>query len=153
MGFFDRFKRKHEVVPSSLPKVARAEAAMGKKSDDTLSKPAQDAGKNMQKGGREAHMQDDRGILVKPVVTEKATRLAGVGQYVFFVAPRASKGAIKDAVQHRYGVKPVAVTVQRYEGSTVRFGRRFGVTKGFKKAIVTLPKGQTIDVMKSGGQE
>jgi ribosomal protein L23 len=69
------------------------------------------------------------------------------------VAPRASKGAIKDAVRHRYGVKPVAVTVQRYAGSEVRYGRHYGTTKGFKKAIVTLEKGQTIDVLKSSEKE
>ena len=140
MGFFDRFKRKHEVAPSALPKTARVEPVSEKKRTVEGAAAARIT----------AREYEDRGILVKPVVTEKATRLASLGQYVFIVAPHAPKGAIADAVRSRYGVAPASVTVQRYAGTAVRFGRREGTTKRFKKAIVTLPKGQTIDVLKAG---
>ena len=142
MGFFDRFKRKHEVAPSALPKTARAEPVSEKKRaiEGAVAAAARVT----------AREYEDRGILVKPVVTEKATRLASLGQYAFIVATHAHKGAIADAVRSRYGVAPASVTVQRYAGTAVRFGRREGTTKRFKKAIVTLPKGQTIDVLKAG---
>lgn len=149
MGFFDRFKRKHEVAPSALPKVARGEGAAEKKAGQTVD-AAVPAKKQESPATRTISFADDRGVLVKPVVTEKSTRLGSMGQYAFLVAPSASKGAIAEAVRRRWGIKPVAVTVQRYEGNAVRFGRRIGVQNDFKKAIVTLPKGQTIDVLKAG---
>ena len=87
-----------------------------------------------------------RNIIVRPLVTEKAARLASVGKYVFEVVKDAGRVEVQQSIAQIYGVRPVAVNIQNYRGKRVRFGRRFGQRKAWKKAIVTLPKGEKIDV-------
>jgi len=86
------------------------------------------------------------GVVVEPLMTEKAARLASVGQYTFNVEIGANKIQIAQAIEKRYGIKPVKVNVANYAGQSVRFGRSYGVTKRTKKAVVTLPAGKTINV-------
>jgi large subunit ribosomal protein L23 len=62
------------------------------------------------------------------------------------IAPNATKMDVRNAVQHVYGVRPVAVNIVKMQGKVVRFGRYSGRQVGRKKAIVTLPAGKTIDV-------
>lgn len=85
-------------------------------------------------------------ILVKPLVTEKSAVAESINKYSFVVAKSASKNQIKKAVSEIYGVKPVAVNVVNVEGRRLRFGRSAGRRSDFKKAIVTLPQGKTIDI-------
>ncbi|MFA4833915.1 MAG: 50S ribosomal protein L23 [Patescibacteria group bacterium] len=85
-------------------------------------------------------------ILLKPMVTEKATNLGVLNKYVFAVSPKANKIEIAQAIEAVYGVKPVGVNIMRAEGKTVRSGRTFGRRKDWKKAIVALPAGKTIKV-------
>ncbi len=85
-------------------------------------------------------------LILRPMVTEKAAHLASVGQYVFCVHPNANRIQIRSAIRAMYGVTPVSVNIQVMEGKQVRFGRTFGKRKDWKKAIVTLPKGKTIEV-------
>ncbi len=86
------------------------------------------------------------GILLRPLVTEKGTHLEAQGTYQFAVAPRATKIDIARAVLGRYGVKPVKVNVMHRPGKEVRFGRVRGTRSDWKRALVTLPKGTTINV-------
>ena len=83
-------------------------------------------------------------ILLKPVISEKATADASIGKYVFEISARANKVEVKKAVQETYNVTPVSVNIINQRGKRVRFGRHFGVTKSYKKAIVTLKKGDSI---------
>jgi len=85
-------------------------------------------------------------ILLKPLVTEKATNLGVLNKYVFAVSPKANKIEIAEAIEAVYGVKPVSVNVMRAEGKTIRSGRTFGKRKYWKKAIVALPQGKTIKI-------
>lgn len=85
-------------------------------------------------------------VLVKPLITEKASGLTAINQYAFAVAPRANKIEIKKAIEQLYGVSPIAVNVIRMRGKHVRYGRTQGRTKNWKKAIVTLKKGESIKV-------
>lgn len=85
-------------------------------------------------------------ILVKPLVTEKSAVAESINKYSFVVARSASKNQVKKAVTEIYGVKPVAVNVANVEGRRLRFGRSAGRRSDFKKAIVTLPAGKTIDI-------
>ena len=87
-----------------------------------------------------------RRIILRPLVTEKAAHLASLSKYVFEVASAANRVAVGKAVAERYGVRPEAVHIQNVRGAQVRSGRRTGRRKSWKKAIVTLPKGQKIDV-------
>ena len=89
-------------------------------------------------------------ILQKPIITEKMTRLGEKsGRYGFIVNPRANKIQIKKAVQDMYSVVVVDVNTMNYTGKKKSRGTKTGFTTGktpaFKKAIVTLKAGDSID--------
>lgn len=85
-------------------------------------------------------------VLVKPHISEKAAYGEQNGQYTFVVKRDASKVDIKNAVREIYGILPSRVRVIHMDGKRVRFGARKGRRKDWKKAIVTLPKGKSIDI-------
>lgn len=85
-------------------------------------------------------------VLIKPLVTEKATNLGGQNQYVFMVEMSANKIEVAKAINDVYGLKPLGVNIIKMKGKRVSRGRITGRRKDFKKAIVTLPKGETIKV-------
>lgn len=85
-------------------------------------------------------------ILVKPLVTEKASVLGAENKYFFAVALKANRIEIAKAIREIYGVKPEKVNIINMGGKEVRFGRTLGKRKDWKKAIITLPEGKTIKV-------
>ena len=91
-----------------------------------------------------------REVLKRPLLTEKATLQAEKGIYHFEVSPETNKVEVADAVKHRFGVavKSVRMSWQKPKHKTqfTRKGPRHGVKAGFKKAIVHLQPGNTIDV-------
>ncbi len=86
-------------------------------------------------------------ILIKPVISEKATELKDAGnQVAFYVHPEANKIEIQRAVEEAFKVKVEAVNViRRQPMARQRMGRITGKTPGFKKAYVTLAKGDKIE--------
>lgn len=95
---------------------------------------------------------DYQDVLVRPVITEKNTMLMEIGQYCFVVARDANKIQIKVAVERTFGVNVVAVNVMNVRGKERRRSSRrsrrqsIGHTPAWKKAIVTLGEGQSIDI-------
>lgn len=85
-------------------------------------------------------------VLIKPLVTEKSAIAEHGNKYSFMVAKTANKNQIKIAIEEIYGVKPSQVNVANIEGRRVRFGRTMGKRNDYKKAIITLPQGKTIDI-------
>ncbi len=85
-------------------------------------------------------------VLVRPLITEKATMLGTNSKYVFEVFKDANKIDIANAVEEVYGIRPISVNVVKMLGKRVRRGRTTGRRKDWKKAVVTLPKGKTIQV-------
>lgn len=85
-------------------------------------------------------------ILLKPLVTEKAANLGTENKYVFAVASKANKVEIAKAVKEVYGIKPISVNIIKMSGKNVRSGRIIGKRKDWKKAIIALPKGESIKV-------
>ncbi|ETD86152.1 50S ribosomal protein L23 [Rhodobacter capsulatus] len=85
-------------------------------------------------------------VIVKPVITEKATMASEAGAVVFQVTKTATKPLIKEAVEALFGVKVKAVNTTITKGKTKRFKGRPGVRSDVKKAYVTLEAGNTIDV-------
>jgi large subunit ribosomal protein L23 len=90
-------------------------------------------------------------ILIKPLVTEKLTDLMErENKYGFVVDYNANKIEIAKAIEKRFEVNVVAVNTIRYKGKTktqfTRKGRFVGKTPQFKKAIITLKEGQTLDL-------
>jgi large subunit ribosomal protein L23 len=84
--------------------------------------------------------------ILSPLVTEKATALSEQNQFVFRVALEASKPEIKAAVEGLFGVKVLAVNTLVVKGKTKRFKGRPGQRSDWKKAIVSLAEGQSIDL-------
>ncbi len=86
-------------------------------------------------------------ILLRPVVTEKASMLReGAEQIAFFVAPKANKIEIGKAVEEAFKVKVVKVNVITVKSrARVRAGRVKGRIAGYRKAYVTLAKGDKIE--------
>ena len=85
-------------------------------------------------------------VIVAPHITEKATMLSEHNAVVFRVAPKATKPAIKAAVEALFGVKVTGVNTLIRKGKQKRFKGRLGRQNDQKKAIVTLAEGQSIDV-------
>ncbi len=92
-----------------------------------------------------------RSVLVRPILTEKSSAVEPLGKYVFEVIPSANKIEIRRAVEERYEVSVKSVhTITKQPRTRTRWsGRGFisGRTNRRKKAIVTLVKGQTIDLL------
>lgn len=91
--------------------------------------------------------KDPRAIILRPIVTEKSTALkATEGKVQFRVHPKANKIEIKKAIEEIFNVKVIDVHTQNYIGKIKRLGRYEGKRPDWKKAIVTLAEGQTIDI-------
>jgi large subunit ribosomal protein L23 len=92
---------------------------------------------------------DAYSTIIRPVVSEKATVLGDQGKYVFEVAPSANKIQIKQAVEQAFANKKVqvaAVNILHVAGKTRRRGKSIGMTRSWKKAVVTLKAGQRLDL-------
>lgn len=139
MAFLDRFKKQpHQGAKEKAP--AKAEAPAKKDAADRLEAPKA-APKVTKDDTKDAYR-----VLMHPVVSEKAARAGEHRQYVFAVATGATRIAVARAVSDLYGVRPEKVNIVRVKGKRVRFGRRTGKQKDWKKAVVTLPAGKTISV-------
>jgi large subunit ribosomal protein L23 len=89
-------------------------------------------------------------ILQKPIITEKMTNMGEkLNRYGFMVDKRANKLQIKKAIEEMYGVTVETVNTMRYGGKNksryTKTGFISGKTNSFKKAIVSLAEGETID--------
>ncbi|MEN8207985.1 MAG: 50S ribosomal protein L23 [Candidatus Fermentibacteria bacterium] len=91
-------------------------------------------------------MKDARQIILRPLVTEKSTVLREESnQYAFRVVPDASKRQIASAVEELFDVHVTDVRTMRMLGKKKRLGRNLGRKPSWKKAIVTLSDGDTVD--------
>ena len=89
-------------------------------------------------------------ISIKPIVTEKATALTKKGgRYTFRVSPEANREQIAQMITKLYGVKVVSVNTMVCRGKDKSRYTKSGLLKGktskYKKAVVTLAEGETID--------
>ena len=92
------------------------------------------------------------GVIVKPIFTEKQTDITYKfeNRYGFIVKPHANKVDIKNEIEALYNVHVVRVNTMRYEGKSETRYTKSGMVTGrkpsYKKAIVTLKEGETIDL-------
>lgn len=87
--------------------------------------------------------RDPRDIILRPIITEKSTRLKNDNREVCFeVAPDANKIEIKKAVEELFKTKVERVTIVKLKGKVKRLGRNIGRTKDKKKAYVKLKEGE-----------
>ena len=83
-------------------------------------------------------------LIIKPLVTEKATLLMEQNQYVFEVVPKATKPDIKAAIESLFDVKVTSVNTARPPRKKKRVGRFLGFKPQIKRALVTLKEGDSI---------
>ena len=83
-------------------------------------------------------------IIKAPVITEKSQIAKSEGKYTFKVDPKATKLEIKDAIEKIFKVKVESVNTVNVHPKKKRVGKYTGMTSKYKKAIVTLKKGETI---------
>lgn len=84
--------------------------------------------------------------LIQPWITEKTHDLMGLNKYVFKVAQKTNKKQVKKAIEALYGVKVEDVSIVKIHSEKKRFGKTMGHRSGYKKAIVSLKKGNRIDI-------
>lgn len=86
-------------------------------------------------------------IILRPSITEKSTDLAQASKYVFKIFPKTStKKEIAEAVEKQFKVKVTRVNVLKIQSKARRRGYTKGKTQEGKKAIVTLKKGDKIEL-------
>jgi len=130
-----RFKRKKEIKKKEEKKEIRKEPSTIKIAEDKK-------GKKLSKKEPELISK----ILIKPLITEKATNLAVENKYVFVVARKANKIEVKKVIEGLYGVQVPKINIIKTKGKKLRYGRTEGRTKKTKKAIITLKPGEKIDI-------
>ena len=92
-------------------------------------------------------MKDLTKVIRRPLITERSADLREAhNQYVFEVDPAANKHEIVRALDVLFGVKPVKVQTLNVRGKIKRMGRYAGKRPDWKKAIVTLAEGDSIDL-------
>ncbi len=91
-------------------------------------------------------------VLIRPLITEKMTNLtAEHGQYGFLVNPKSNKIEIAKAIEKKFNVHVLEIKTIKHHGKTKtqfrKSGRFVGRTPKYKKAIVTLKEGETIELI------
>ena len=151
-GLFNKFKKKNEDNRSDVKSEAgvkiekkagkpEVKKVVSKKPTKKVEEKVKSVKKKLVKPGREAYK-----VLVKPIISEKATVAESLGVYTFKVSCDASKIEIAKAVMQIYGVTPKKIRVINMEGKKMRYGRKFGRRSDWKKALISLPKGQSISI-------
>ncbi len=143
-------KKKEETTPKKAPKketkvAVKSEEAVSMKDlyTENGSKSVKTVDNKTKKASTSANVNS---ILIRPLVTEKATNLNSTGKYVFVVSLKANKIEIAKAVESIYGVKPLQVNLSNVKGKRVARGRIRGQRSNWRKAIVTLPAGKSIKI-------
>ena len=97
------------------------------------------------------HLED---VIIRPLMTEKSYSQIAQGKYTFEVAVTSSKLEIKNAVEKLFNVKVLKVNTMRYDGKKKRVWVHQGLTKAWKKAIVTIDQNPADEkYLSKGGKE
>lgn len=153
MGILDKIKnkvtteKKDDAVKDSGKKKVVKKTDDAVKVDDTKKKEVK---KEVKKTSKSKDSKKIKGsayrVLVKPLITEKVTELGEFNKYGFEVSVNTNKTEVAKAIKEVYGVTPISVNIMNMRGKRVRFGRTMGKKKDWKKAIITLKKGEKIEV-------
>lgn len=92
-------------------------------------------------------MKDPRDVLIKPVITENSMlKMEESNTYTFKVAKKANKVEIRKAIEEIFNVKVDNVNTMNMRGKKRRLGRNEGRTASWKKALVRLAEGDSIEI-------
>lgn len=151
MGLLDRFRTKQK--QDQLKAISKS--AIERPQEKRKRESAQPRKEKAEKKSTEAPSQlparmgttpNANAVLMCQIVTEKSTAAESGRHYTFEVSRTATKTDVARAVRSLYNVRPTDVRIQRYDGKRVRYGRHVGQRRAWKKAIVTVAKGQSITV-------
>jgi large subunit ribosomal protein L23 len=92
-------------------------------------------------------MKSSSAIIVRPHITEKATRSSEAGVYVFEIAQTATKYDVSKTIKEQYKVTPVKVSTVRVPAQQTFVRGKRGTRAGYKKAYVYLKKGDKIEII------
>ena len=95
-------------------------------------------------------MKSARDIIIKPIISEKSYDLAEMAKYTFEVDRRATKPEVRRAIEEIFKVDVISVNTMNMKGKPKKQGWATGFRRDWKKAIVTLQEGQTIEVFEGG---
>lgn len=95
-------------------------------------------------------MRSARDIIIKPIISEKSYDLTEQSKFTFEVDRRATKLDVRNAIEQIFNVNVTAVNTMNMKGKLKRQGWASGYRPDWKKAIVTLQEGQTIEVFEGG---
>jgi large subunit ribosomal protein L23 len=86
--------------------------------------------------------------ILKPIITEKSYDHASLGRYIFKVSMKTTKGKVKEEIENLYKVNVIDVKTIVMPGKSSRIGRTrmFSIPSKWKKAVVRLKEGQSIDL-------
>ena len=84
-------------------------------------------------------------IIYAQIITEKTASLANENKYAFKVSPKANKTEIKQAIESIFKVKVMSITTSNSHPKKKRVGKYTGMTNKYKRAIVKLAEGQSIN--------
>jgi len=90
-------------------------------------------------------MKNPHDVIIRPLITEKSTKLVDSGKYTFEVMPGVNKIEVKKAVEEVFNVNVIDVNIINVRKKPRKVGRYAGYSPSVRKAIVTLQRGQTID--------
>jgi large subunit ribosomal protein L23 len=135
MSILDRFKKEEDKKGSSKSAVEKKKV-----------KNKKDASKKKVEKSKARVESNAYRVLINPLISEKTTDLGQENKYVFKVSKKANKEEIKQAIKDVYGIKPLSVKTVNVIGKKRRYGRVLGKTSDYKKAIISLPEGETIQI-------
>lgn len=98
------------------------------------------------KSGNKLSLERAYSIIRAPILTEKATMMSQFRQFTFKTSADANKIEIKEAIEKIFKVKVESVNTLNRPAKEKRFRGRLGMRQGYKKAIVTLVEGHSIDI-------
>lgn len=90
-------------------------------------------------------MKDPRQVIIRPIISERSYDLINDNRYTFEVAKTANKIEIRDAIESIFEVHVLSVNTMSVKGKPKRVRYAKGYTRSWKKAIVTLVEGETIE--------
>ena len=90
-------------------------------------------------------------VIIRPIISERSYDLMEQGKYTFEVAKSARKEEIADAVEKIFNVHVTKVNTMNVRGKMKRVRYQAGMTRSWKKAIVTVAEGESIEIFATQG--
>jgi large subunit ribosomal protein L23 len=147
MGILDRFRKKEEKSREAGSRSAGKKVS--KKEENVL-----DLVQETQEAPKTTESKSNTGLAHRVLkhhhLSEKTNIFSTTGRYVFKVATNANKIEVKKAIEKVYDVHVTKVNMVNVRGKKRRYGRTFGKTQDWKKAIVTLKTGERISGLSQG---